>query len=75
MNRIEYLGKLAEVLDYDGQIASNQEIESIPEWDSLGVLSVIELLADLGVKVHPEVLQKMQNISEILEVVGSKIHE
>ena len=54
MNRLEFLTRLAEVLDHEGVIEANQEVESIPEWDSLGILSVIELLADLNLKVKPE---------------------
>ena len=75
MNQKEFLSRLADAIDYEGVIEVNQDIESITEWDSLGILSVIELLSDLGVKVNPDALQKVGNISELLEIVGHLIHE
>ena len=75
MNQKEFLSRLADAIDYEGVIEVNQDIESIIEWDSLGILSVIELLSDLGVKVNPDALQKVGNISELLEIVEHLIHE
>jgi hypothetical protein len=75
VNQKEFLSRLADAIDYEGVIEVNQDIESITEWDSLGILSVIELLSDLGVKVNPDALQKVGNISELLEIVGHLIHE
>jgi acyl carrier protein len=75
VNQKEFLSRLADAIDYEGVIEVNQDIESIIEWDSLGILSVIELLSDLGVKVNPDALQKVGNISELLEIVEHLIHE
>ena len=75
MNQIEFLIRLADAIDYDGVIEANQDVGSIVEWDSLGVLSVIELFSDLGVKVNPSTLQKVENISQLLEIAEHVIHE
>ncbi len=75
MNQKEFLSRLADAIDYEGVIEVNQDLESIVEWDSLGILSAIELLSDLGVKVNPDALQKVENISELLEIVEHLIHE
>lgn len=75
MNKFEFLTRLAEALDHDGVIQSDQNVESIPEWDSLGILSVIELLADLDIKVKPEALKEIKNISELVEIVRTAIDE
>ena len=44
MKTDEFLKRVAEVLDYEGVILSEQELLTIDEWDSLGILSVMELL-------------------------------
>jgi len=75
VNQIEFLIRLADAIDYDGVIEANQDVGSIVEWDSLGVLSVIELFSDLGVKVNPSTLQKVENISQLLEIAEHVIHE
>lgn len=75
MNQKEFLSRLADAIDYDGVIEANQDVESIVEWDSLGILSVIELLSDLGIEVNPDALQRVQKISELLEIVEHLIYE
>lgn len=75
MNKQEFLTRLAEALDHDGVIEANQKVESIPEWDSLGILSVIELLADLNIKVKPEALKEIQSIPELIEIARTAIDE
>lgn len=74
MNQKEFLSLLADAIDYEGVIDANQDVESIVEWDSLGILSVIELLSDLGIKVNPDALQKVENISQLLEIAEHVIH-
>lgn len=69
MNKAEFLSKLADALDYDGIIRSDQDIASIEEWDSLGVLSVIELLNDMGLKIDPEKIMDLNNISSLIKLV------
>ncbi len=75
MNQKEFLSRLAHAIDYEGVIEVDQDVESIVEWDSLGILSVIELLSDLGVKVNPDALQRVEKISELLEIAEHVIHE
>lgn len=75
MNELEFLARLAEALDHDGVIEVNQSVESLPEWDSLGILSVIELFADLNIKVKPDALKEIQCITELVEVARKAIDE
>jgi hypothetical protein len=75
MNKLEFLARLAEALDHDGVIEVNQNVDSLPEWDSLGILSVIELLADLNIKVKPDALKEIQYIAELVEVARKAIDE
>jgi acyl carrier protein len=75
MNESEFLIALSVALDYDGEIAPNQDIATIEVWDSLGILSVVGLLSDLGLKIDPEMLQSIQNIRELLALVNPVLNE
>lgn len=75
MNRQEFLRRLAEVLDHDGEIAPDQAVQSIIEWDSLGILSVIELLTDLGLKVHPDALRDLGSIAELIDLARPVLND
>lgn len=74
MNQTEFLKRLADALDHDGELAPDQQVESIEEWDSLGILSVLELLSDLGHKVKPDTLRDINNLSELLALIGLAHH-
>ena len=73
MDKHTFLSKLAEILDYDGVITENQEVATIDVWDSLGILSVLEFMSEMGVKIEPEDLYTISNISQILELANHKI--
>jgi acyl carrier protein len=70
MKTEEFLKRVAEALEYDGEITSNQDTLTIDGWDSLGVLSIMELLSDLDVKYDVEKLGQISNISELLETAS-----
>lgn len=73
MDKHTFLSKLAEILDYDGVITENQEVATIDVWDSLGILSVLEFMSEIGVKIEPDDLYTISNISQILELANHKI--
>ena len=69
MNENEFLVELANILDYDGVILAEQDIATIDVWDSLGILSVMQLLSDMGIKMEVEKLSQLQTIAELLIIV------
>lgn len=71
MNKIDFLVKLADVLDYGDVIKEDQDVSTIDEWDSLGILAVLELLSDIGIKVQPEKINGITNIGDLLEIIDS----
>lgn len=73
MDKHTFLSKLAEILDYDGVITENQEVATIDVWDSLGILSVLEFMSEIGVKIETDDLYTISNISQILELANHKI--
>ena len=69
MNEKNFLVELANLLDYDGIIFPEQDIATIDVWDSLGILSVMQLLSDMGIKIQVEKISQLQNIAELLIIV------
>jgi hypothetical protein len=48
MDSTAFLAKVAELLDHDGVIEKGQSLEDLDLWDSLGILSIDELIALAG---------------------------
>ncbi len=69
MNQNEFLIELANILDYDGMILADQDVATIDVWDSLGILSVMQLLSDMGIKIQVEKITELHNINELLVIV------
>jgi acyl carrier protein len=69
MNQNEFLIELANILDYEDQIGPDQDVATIDVWDSLGILSVMQLLSDIGIKIQVEKITELQNIDELLKIV------
>lgn len=74
MDLKDFLHRLADVLDHDGDISPDQAVSSIDEWDSLGVLSVIVLLSELGVRCDPELVREVVSISDLLDIVSGVVN-
>jgi acyl carrier protein len=56
-------------LDYEDLIRPDQDVATIDVWDSLGILSVMQLLSDIGIKIQVEKITELQNIDELLKIV------
>lgn len=39
--------------------------------DSLGILAVLELLSDIGIKTQPEKINEISNIQDLLKLIDS----
>jgi acyl carrier protein len=73
MNSTEFLAKVAEVLEYDGDITRGQELADIDMWDSLGILSIVELLEELGAEVDIETINNLATTDELIALAGAAI--
>lgn len=64
--------KLAEVLDID-KVGPQDEISSIPSWDSLGVLSILALAdSEYGVTVSGEEIAQMKVVGELEKLIAQR---
>lgn len=75
MNSSEFLAKVAEVLDHDGELSKGQDLADIEVWDSLGILSVLDLLEEMGVELDIDALSDLQTTDELIALAGSKIND
>jgi acyl carrier protein len=70
----EFLGRLAEALLVDPvQVKPDTNLAQIEGWDSMGQLSTVALLDELGVKLPPGALMKCKNVSDITALAGERI--
>lgn len=75
MDSTTFLAKVAEVLEYDGEIGRGQDLEDIDMWDSLGILSIVELLEDLGAEVDIDTINNLKTTDELIALAGSAVSD
>lgn len=75
MDSATFLAKVAEVLEYDGEINRGQNLEDIDMWDSLGILSIVELLEDLGAEVDIDTINNLKTTDELIALTGGAVHD
>jgi acyl carrier protein len=75
MDRMSFLAKVAEVLDHDGVLENGQQLADIEVWDSLGILSVVDFLDEIGVEVDIDALTNIETTDELIALAGSAVHD
>ncbi len=75
MNSAEFLAKVADVLEYEGSLSRGQSLEDIEVWDSLGILSVVDLLEEIGADVDIEQLSNLVTTDDLIAIAGSAVSE
>ncbi|MGN6594494.1 hypothetical protein [Sphingopyxis terrae] len=75
MDSATFLAKVAEVLDFDGDITRGQNLEDIDMWDSLGILSIVELLEELGAEVDIDTINNLKTTDELIALAGGAVND
>ncbi len=75
MKREIFLEKIAEVLDHDGTLLFSQDLDTIKEWDSLGILSVMGFLHELKLPIDTDKMLKLKKISELVSLASKILDE
>lgn len=73
MNRNEFLLKISDILQYEGEeeLTFETELPDMEEWDSIAVISTAAFLnSEFGKKVTVSELQKIKNIEALAELAG-----
>jgi acyl carrier protein len=75
MNSAGFLAKVAEVLEYEGILSTGQSLNDIDVWDSLGILSVVDLLEEIGAEVDIDQLSNLATVDELIAIAGSAVSD
>ena len=73
MNVEEFFQKVAEALDSSAALVRGQALESVEGWDSLGILTILDLLESGGVTVDLDELRAAQTTDDLLRLAGSLV--
>jgi acyl carrier protein len=60
--------KITEALDCEENLKGEEFLVDIEGWDSLGLLSIIQVFSDLGCKPDPEKIKKCARVSDLLKL-------
>jgi acyl carrier protein len=66
----EFLKLVAEALDCEDVIVLSDEVVDIEGWDSLGVLSIVNMLDNLGMPVELEKFEDIVTVQDFVTLVG-----
>jgi acyl carrier protein len=75
MNNVAFFARVAEALDYEGVIERGQELAALEMWDSLGILSIIDLLEEIGIEVDIDALSKLETTDELIALAGLAVRD
>ena len=67
MNQKEFIDNLSKALETEGLLSSESKLKDLEEWDSLGILSTIELIESCGGKVNIEEINSAILVKDIYQ--------
>lgn len=74
MTRTELIAKIEETLQTEQALTSETNLDSIEEWDSLGVISIISLYDQLfSMTIRAEVIESCSTVEDLIQLVSSNI--
>ena len=75
MNVEQFFQKVAEALDCSSTLSRGQTLDSVEGWDSLGILSILDLLESGGVAIDLEELRSAKTTDDLLRLAGSMVED
>lgn len=66
----EFLRKLTEALEATDMLKPGQALAEVDTWDSLGILAVVSLYEELGVKINLETLSGAQTTDDLVKLAS-----
>ena len=67
MNQKEFIDNLSKALETERLLSSETKLKDLEEWDSLGILSTIELIESCGGKVNIEEINSAILVQDIYQ--------
>ena len=75
MTREEFISELEFIFNTaEGSLTPETELGSLRGWDSIGMLSVITLIVQLGTTANVDRLQEAKTVSDLVDQVGDKLN-
>lgn len=76
MTRKELLDNLKDVMQRDEEITEDMLLENIQEWDSLAIISILNLYSHLfSISISGNTLKDCKTIKELINLVGNKLED
>lgn len=75
MNTEAFLARVAEAIDHDGILLAGQSFDGVETWDSLGILSVVDLLEELGVEADIDALSAVDTTDALIALAAGVIND
>ncbi|HEX8217347.1 MAG TPA: hypothetical protein VF577_07770 [Allosphingosinicella sp.] len=69
----EFLQQLTEVLEADEPLRPGQRLADVETWDSLGILSAVELYDQLGAQVDLTSVGEAETTDDLVRLAGPAI--
>lgn len=66
----DFLELITETIEAENPINIDDNIDDIDEWDSLGVLSLISMLDDLGASLDTEKFEDLKTVRDFVSIVN-----
>ncbi len=67
----EFIKKLKEALDIEGELDINSELEKLEEWDSMGYISIMSMLdEEYGKEVNANQLKACKTLADLYKLVS-----
>jgi len=70
MDKTTFLEKVTEALECEDDLSIDQTLEDVPEWDSLGILLMVDMFEELGVPVDLQKLGEIETVKELVELAN-----
>ena len=73
MTAEEFLEQLTDVLEADEPLRPGQPLADVETWDSLGILSAVELYDQLGVKIDLASVGEAKTTDDLVALAGPAV--
>ena len=71
MTKAEFLEKLEDIFERDGEITEDMVLEEMDEWDSLSAMAVMAFFnKSLSITLLPAEVREMKTVAELVKKAG-----
>lgn len=71
MTKAEFLEKLQDIFERDGEITEDMVLEDMDEWDSLSAMAVMAFFnKSLSITLLPAEVREMKTVAELVKKAG-----